>query len=81
MAQTLQNWIAQHPSVEVAGDGGWLVFKPCLNKARRFESYFSAHCAVRSHAVCKCDESHFILELEEPRAPVARSFQKWVEAE
>ncbi len=83
MAQTLQSWIAQHPGVEVDGDGRWLVFKPCRNRARRFVSYFAAHRVALSHEACKCDESHFVVELEGPPVgrSLARSFQKWVEAE
>lgn len=81
MATTLQTWISTHPGVWIEGDGKWLVYKPCLNKARRFESYFVAHQALLSHDHCKCDGSHFIVELGEVKAPLSRSFQRWVEQE
>jgi hypothetical protein len=81
MATTLQTWTATHPGVEVDGSGKWLVFKPCLKKARRFESYFAAHRALLSRDFCRCDESHFIVELGELKAPLSRSFQRWVEQE
>jgi hypothetical protein len=74
MATTLQNWTAQHPGVAIDGDGKWLIFKPCLNKARKFESYFVAHSALLSHDFCKCDQSHFIVELAVPAPPVRRNF-------
>jgi hypothetical protein len=80
MAQSLQSWLAQHPGVEIAGEGRWLVFKPCLNKARRFQSYFAAHRAVVSHEVCRCDDSHFIVELAEVPTRISRSFQAMVES-
>jgi hypothetical protein len=79
MATTLQTWTAAHPGIEVDGDGRWLVFKPCLKRARRFDSYFVAHRAALSHEVCKCDDSHFVVELA-ATAPLSRSFQRWVES-
>jgi hypothetical protein len=79
MATTLQSWTANHPGVEVDGVGRWLVFKPCLKKARVFDSYFAAHRAALSREFCKCDDSHFIVELV-TAAPVSRSsFARMVE--
>jgi hypothetical protein len=74
MATTLQSWTAQHPGVAIEGDGKWLVYKPCLCKARRFDSYFAAHRASLSRDFCKCESSHFIVELAVPANPARRNF-------
>jgi len=71
MVHKLKEWQAAHPGVSIDGDGRWLAWKPCINRARRFDSYFAAHKAALSHEKCQCDGSHFIIELEGP--PIQRS--------
>ena len=80
-----QDWQAAHPEVIVDGDpaGKWLVYKPCLKKARRYASYFMAQQLAPYRDICRCRESHFIFELEGPtanRATISRAWKAMVES-
>jgi hypothetical protein len=86
MAVTLNQWQAEHPGVLVDGDpaGRWLVYKPCLHRARRFGSYYTAHTLSNSWRNCNPTDghSHAIVELAVPgRSGFSRSFRAMVDAD
>lgn len=70
MVQKFQDWQAKHPDVPVDGDGRWLVYKPCLNKAQRFVSYFPAEFSAARRDLCRCRQAHYIVELAKEPAPI-----------